>query len=188
MDAGRFDSLTRSLTAGLPRRKALTIVLIGGARALGEPGPAAAGCKKVGKKCGRNNDCCDNARCGGKRCKCKSGFTECGGKCYDLDKDEKHCGDCGAACAAGDSCIDGVCNEGGCTAELDSCAPDALCISCPNRPGSVCYLDNAGQPRCSVVLLCFDCEDDNDCASFGPGARCITSCPGQCSGTACAAD
>ena len=188
MDARSFDNLARRLTMGLPRRGALAVMAGAGSSLLLGRAPAVAGCKKVGKKCDKNKDCCDNARCKGKECKCKGRFSECGGKCFDLDKDEKHCGSCNTACAAGESCVDGVCAEGGCTAELDSCVEGARCIACPERAGSVCYRDDSGIPKCSVFLLCFDCEDDLDCAGFGPNARCVTSCPGQCSGTACAAD
>ena len=191
MDPQRFDALARRAGAVGARRRAL-LSLVGStlATSMFGPAPAVAGCKKVGKKCDKTKDCCDDARCkGGKngKCRCKSGFSECGGKCYDLDKDETHCGSCDTTCAAGESCVDGVCAEGGCTAGLDSCVEGALCIACPDRPGSVCYRDNSGTPRCSVVLLCVTCDDDADCAGLGPNARCITSCPGQCSGTACAA-
>ncbi len=189
MDPQSFDTLARRFLARLPRRGALA-VLAGGVTAplLGGSPPVQAGCKKVGKTCDKNKDCCKNARCGGKKCKCKSGFTECGGKCFDLNEDEKHCGSCNTACATGERCVAGVCAEGGCTANRDSCAEDALCLSCPDRADAVCYLDNDDQVRCSRFLLCFTCEDDSDCEGFGQNARCIASCPGQCSGTACASD
>ena len=186
MDARSFDNLARRLTTGLPRRAALALMasslLVGGAA------PVGAGCKKVGKKGDKNKDCCDNARCGGKKCTCKGRYSECGGKCYDLTKDEKHCGSCNTACAAGETCIDGVCAEGGCTTELDSCAEGALCLACPDRADAVCYLDEGDHPRCSRFLFCQTCDEDSDCGAFGSNARCLTSCPGQCSGTACASD
>lgn len=175
----------------MPRRPLLGVLAGGLLAALAFPEPASA-CKKAGKKCDKDRDCCDHAKCQGKKCTCKSGFDECGGKCRDLDKDVNHCGGCNTACLLGESCVDGVCAEGGCTIDRDSCAADALCVGCPDRPGSVCYLDNGGQVRCSLVILCFDCDDDAFCEDlFGPGARCV-DCAGQCSGTisgrACAAD
>lgn len=186
MDGRSFDALARRFTTGLSRREALTGMAGAGSSLLLGHAPASAGCKKVGKKCDKNKDCGDNARCGGKKCKCKGEFAECGGKCYALDKDDKHCGSCNTACSAGESCVDGVCTEGGCTAGLDSCVEGAPCIACPQRADSVCYRDEAGTPRCSRVLLCVNCEEDLDCAAFGANARCVTSCSGQCSGTACA--
>ena len=82
----------------------LSTLLPGGDRA------AEAGCKKVGKKCDKNKDCCDGARCKGKKCTCKSGLDECGGKCFDLDRDDQHCGACSTACVSPDACCDGVCS------------------------------------------------------------------------------
>lgn len=190
MNPRSFDAFARHLATGLPRRKAISIlagavssVILFGTRTV------EAACKEVGQSCDKDADCCANAHCKNGSCKCQSGYDECGGKCFDLDTSENHCGSCNTVCASGQSCVAGVCAEGGCTADLDSCAPDALCIACPDRPGSVCYRDDSGTPRCSVFLLCFPCEEDADCEGFGPGARCVTSCPGQCSsGTACAAD
>ena len=189
MDARSFDGLTRHVMTRLSRRGGLGLA-VGGAASLllGGTSRVGAGCKKAGKTCDRNKDCCKNARCGGKRCTCKSGFTECGGKCFNLDNDEQHCGSCDTACAAGDRCVAGVCAEGGCTAALDSCAEGALCISCPDRADAVCYLDNDGQARCSRFLVCMPCEDDADCGEVASNARCLVDCSGQCSGTACVSD
>ena len=188
VNARRFDALIRHAATGKTRRQILGAMTTLFGISLALPGHGAAGCKKVGKKCEKNKDCCDHAKCQGKECKCKSGFTECDKKCFDLDKDEQHCGNCDTACATGESCVAGTCAEGGCTVNLDSCAPSALCTPCPDRDESVCYLDDAGQARCSRVILCFDCESDASCEEvFGTGARCI-ACAGQCgSGRACAA-
>lgn len=193
MEGARFDSLTHALISS---RRGNVKALLGGvlgmllASRAGEQ--AMAGCKKEGKKCDKNKDCCDGATCKGKKCRCKSGLNECGGKCFDFDKDEQHCGSCTTACAAGESCVAGVCAEGGCTADRDSCAPSAICTSCPDRADAVCYLDDAGKARCALTIFCFDCDDDAFCEDlFGPGARCV-GCAGQCggsaSGRACAAD
>jgi hypothetical protein len=197
MNAHSFDAITRHLRNGCGRRQAVTLLTSGALSAflLGRGSVVQAGCKKVGKKCDKNKDCCDGARCKGDKkdkkgkCRCKGRFTKCDNKCYDLDKDEQHCGACDTACLAGESCVNGICAEGGCTIDRDSCAPDGSCISCPDRPGSVCYLDGDGRTRCSRFLLCGGCENDADCAGLGPGARCV-ECAGQCggSGGACAAD
>ncbi len=114
MDEQSFDAFTRGLTAIVPRRRTIAL-LAGVVSPLLTPGasPVAAACKKVGKKCDKNKDCCDGARCGGKKCKCKSGFSKCNKKCYDLDQDENHCGACDNACAPAATCIDGACVEGG---------------------------------------------------------------------------
>ena len=137
MDGPSFDALTRQLASRLPRRGVFAL-MTGAASSLllGGIPPVAAGCKKVGKKCDKNNDCCDHAKCkGGKNgeCRCKSGFTECGGKCFDLDKDENHCGSCNTACDPGWGCFDGVCvdleeDENHCGACGTQCSPDFHCV------------------------------------------------------------
>jgi len=56
---------------------------------------------------GIDNDCdglVDEEGCG-----CASGETRCGGACVDLLFDELNCGACGTACAAGQTCLRGVC-------------------------------------------------------------------------------
>lgn len=105
MNATTFDALTRHLTGGLPRRK--TLALLAGVAApsiLFALPQSALACKKVGKKCDKDNDCCDGAKCKNDKCKCKAGYSKCDKKCYDLEKDEQHCGECGNACKVGETC------------------------------------------------------------------------------------
>jgi hypothetical protein len=104
----RIEAITRHLATELGRRRfgvgaATSLVAT---MLLSRP---ALACKKVGKKCDKNNDCCDGAKCKKDTCKCKSGRTECGGKCYKLDKDEKHCGACNNRCTGPELCLSGVC-------------------------------------------------------------------------------
>ena len=40
---------------------------------------------------------------------CRSGLTECSGKCLDLSSDPANCGSCGNACAEGVACVNGTC-------------------------------------------------------------------------------
>ncbi len=95
MNGQRFDALARALSGTQPRRQGVGGLMFAGATALLLPvGSLAGNGKKVGKKCDKNKDCFDGAKCKKDKCKCKSGLTECGGKCYDLDNDEKHCGGC----------------------------------------------------------------------------------------------
>jgi hypothetical protein len=190
MDGERFDGIVRALARVRSRRGVAGIAasVLGAAFLAPE---SSLACKKVGKKCDKNKDCCDGATCkGGKngKCRCKGGRTECGGKCFDLESDGQHCEGCGVTCADGEACVGGVCAEGGCTAALDSCAAGGsagtACMTCPNVAESVCYLDSGGAPRCNRFLLCFPCASDSDCETLtDPGARCV-ACAGQCSGTA----
>lgn len=50
---------------------------------------------------------------------CRSGYTECGQACFDLQNDPNHCGSCDNRCASGE-----ICSAGMCTYDSDA-APDA---------------------------------------------------------------
>jgi hypothetical protein len=111
----RIEAITRHLATELGRRR----FGVGAATSLVATmlvsRPALA-CKKVGRKCDKNKDCCDHAKCKGDKkdkkgkCRCKSGYKECNKRCYDLDKDPQNCGSCGNACVPPDACCDGQCN------------------------------------------------------------------------------
>jgi len=108
MNHQRFDTLARTLSGAPSRRYAIGGMLIAVTTALTRPGGSLAA-KKVGKKCDKSKDCVDGAKCKKDKCTCKSRFTQCTKKCYDLDKDEKHCGQCGNTCNDNETCISGVC-------------------------------------------------------------------------------
>jgi hypothetical protein len=116
MDESDFDTLTRYLSPFIPRRR--TLPILAGALAtplLADPHAASAGCKKVGRKCDKNKDCCSGSKCkGGKhgKCQCKSGREDCDGdgQCENLNTDASNCGACGVVCVSPDACCDGVCS------------------------------------------------------------------------------
>jgi DNA-binding beta-propeller fold protein YncE len=115
MDSRRLDALARLLASDAPRRtllRGLGLVVPAALLGLHQHG-AAASCKKVGKKCDKSNDCCDGARCKNGECACKNRYQECQGKCYDVDKDERHCGRCNRACGNREKCRAGTCQETG---------------------------------------------------------------------------
>ena len=118
MNVQWFARLAQRLSGEVGRRQ--TFTLVGGtlAAALLNRESVAAGCKKAGRKCDKNKDCCDGARCKGDRkdkkgkCRCKSGRKECGGKCKNLDTDANHCGSCNNACPSFlRECIAGTCRK-----------------------------------------------------------------------------
>jgi hypothetical protein len=124
------------------------------------------------KSCGEcGNACLDQSMCqatgspttaAGYECVCMggdAGKAHCPGiGCRDLDTDTAHCGTCGHACAAGETCCNGVC------ADLDD--SEAHCGAC----GDPC---NSGETCCSG-----NCADlDNDDANCGIcGRMCMGSC------------
>jgi len=105
--------MARLLAAAAPRRS-----LLGGlagalaAASVGHPTsarPVSAACRKVGQKCSPDLRCCYGAECRGGRCRCVPGRTNCGGRCFRLDRDERHCGACDTACPADKICRSGLC-------------------------------------------------------------------------------
>jgi hypothetical protein len=155
MDEPRIDVIAKRLSAGFSRRRVVG-GLSGGLAAVGallRPKPApAGGCKKVGKLCDKNQDCCDHAECKGGECKCKSGWKECGGGvCVNRDTDESHCGHCGTVCGE-----DEVCDGGECTCKdgWQDCAGDGTCAN----------LD----------------KDENHCGACGNACGLLTCCDGEC--------
>lgn len=158
---------------------------------------AMAGCKNVGRKCDKNKDCCDGARCkGGKKgkCRCKSGLSDCPGvkACKNLNTDLAHCGSCGNACPnfAGLPglvfCVTGACRT--CPAGADHCtSPPA---TCEGRDDCFCMkrvedgVSTCGnQPRCDEP-----CDADADCpgSTFFCAAGGDSCCPGSTGQGRCA--
>lgn len=110
-----LDRLSRSLRASsaCSRRHVGIAAAVLAFAGQASPDTALAGCKKPGKKCKKNKDCCDGAKCKGKKCRCSNGRATCGKTCADLQTDLDHCGVCNLACAAGESCQGGTCVAGG---------------------------------------------------------------------------
>ncbi|MCD6499937.1 MAG: MYXO-CTERM sorting domain-containing protein [Deltaproteobacteria bacterium] len=58
---------------------------------------------------------------------CDQGLTDCDGDCVDLDSDDDNCGGCGQACASGQTCRDGSCQDAENTGLQDEDAADSGC-------------------------------------------------------------
>jgi hypothetical protein len=145
--------------------------IAGAARCVGEcvllsvdPG----NCGACGILCESGQSCVDGAcqGCVGADCSmdCPGGLVDCGdGTCVDLMSDPDHCGACGAACGAVQTCVGGACQ---CPSGTLSC-------------GSSC-VDIAGDPQ-----NCGSCG-----SACAPGETCSggecqcpagnTPCPGAC--------
>lgn len=195
MDGKRFDRFTRVVAHVWTRRGVLGAATTGIGAFL-NPGSALA-CKKVGKKCDKNNDCCDGAKCkGGKngKCRCKSGLSECPGvrSCKNLKSDLAHCGACGAACPdfAGVPglvfCVAGACRT--CPAGADHClAPPA---TCEGRDDCFCMkrVEDGVSACCNRPRCDEPCDADADC--FSSAFFCVSGgdscCPGRAGQGRCA--
>ena len=168
MDASRFDSLTRALTARRSRRG--VTFLLGGCTVgslFGTVGPGGAEAKKHKKHKTHHRpspppptECqalFEGALCGGRGCKvCR------GGECVvDASRERAICGN--------DACL--VCQSGVCTAAPTN--DDACGVDGTGR----CYLGECvSRPTCEGAgsFICFS----------KPAAGC---CSGQCAGEVCAA-
>lgn len=201
MTERRIDEIARALASGFPRRRLLRGVVAGlGIPLLGGPlaaEPARAACKKVGRRCDRNNDCCDHAACTNDECTCRTGFRDCNGECVDLDKDEQHCGRCDKQCRRAETCCDGECADvqtdadhcGGCgrrCARSESCVA-GVCTTADGCPLGVDFCATGTDLDCRGVAGCvcsLSTEGATLCGQFiTPGAVC-----GQCESSAdCAA-
>jgi hypothetical protein len=177
-----IDRLVRYFTKGAPRR---TLIGTAVAALLGRlpSGAVAAGCAKAGKSC-RTKRCCAGARCAGGHCRCKPGFTDCGGPCVDAQADPANCGRCGRHCLVGATCTAGECFPPG------ACTAGFVCHDTP----TLCGTDAAGVCACLATIegsfLCstdpctgFPCTSSQQCVTqFGAGAACQapnTGCCGQ---------
>jgi hypothetical protein len=160
----RLDTLARSLARGLTRRR-----LIGG---LGGGTLTATGlvvltkpalvCQRTGTACRDNQPCCRGSTCRDGTCQCLAGWEECGesGRCVDPNADADHCGRCGRACAADETCCAGQCtnahrDRANCGICGSACAANELCVlgSCLACPLGTAPCRNVCRPpgRCPTT-------------------------------------
>ena len=154
MDEHRFDALARALGAGRSRRRTLGL-LAGAAAAVGlaEADEAAA---ERGKGKGKGHGKAsrhDGKGEGGdanpaKKKKCKGGKSRCGKKCFDLQNDVAHCGNCDSFCLSGQVCQGGACTCGGsaCSGCCDgaTCKPGNDPVSCGSNGGTCAVCATGG--------------------------------------------
>ena len=152
MDGRRFDDFARRWTVRRSRRAALVALFGGAAGGLvhvfgGRVGMAAT-CGRVGAVCPGELPCCGNSTCRRNRCRCRRGFNDCGGRCFDLDVSNIHCGACGNRCGP-----DRICREGTC---VRRCRPDNA---------RACGYRNCGDVvnNCNQVVSCGECTAPETC-------------------------
>lgn len=173
MDPTRFDTLTQAITAWatrLPTRRGMLHAAVGGLVALAmQPAAETSAKKKKKPKLSRK----DKQR---RICQKKFGpglGTFCNGSsgvgCFDLLNDPAHCGLCGTACAAGQTCQGGRCTgSGNCT---------------PNCAGKACGADNGCGDICALGSCPSGqtCRNDGVCVAGGCNPACgyNTTCQGN---------
>jgi hypothetical protein len=131
-----LDELAKGLATGtLSRGKAIRWMggaLLGAALA-SVPGVAWANdCRRLGRQCRRDSQCCSKncvRRGDDKVCACPEGKTPCKDRCVNLDRNENHCGECFNRCDEGEECVRGGCQgvcldlcQGPCTEDSQCCS------------------------------------------------------------------
>ena len=163
-----LDELARGLASGtLSRGKALRWMggaLLGAALA-SVPGVAWANdCRRLGRECRRDSQCCSRncvRRGDDKVCACPEGQARCNDRCVNLDRNENHCGACGNRCAEGEECVDGMCQGGPCPSGTTligtQCCPDAQ-VCTTGTSATCCAADQVCVPHltppCRSCITC----------------------------------
>lgn len=187
MESSRFDALVRSLASTSRRRTVLRLAGLAIAPVVQDRSEAVAACRRVGGRCDRGSDCCQGARCRGRRCRCKPGWMVCNqdGLCRSLATDPDHCGECNEPCASG-CCAGGTCRdlcEDACCAE---CFAEATGVTDPPKPIPGTDFCCAAAAVCSITgvpkddLCCWPdeaCIDGNCCNNGSEGT---VVCGGEC--------
>ena len=180
-----LDELAKGLATGtLSRGKAIRWMggaLLGAALA-SVPGVAwADDCRRLGRECRRDSQCCSRnciRRGDDKVCACPEGKNRCGDRCVNLDRNERHCGECFNRCADGEECVDSECVGGGpiCT---PSCPDGCVCQELPDRTGTICVSCGVGcfQPPSNS---CADCPPDRSVCFFDVVDQTIACAPTAC--------
>jgi hypothetical protein len=194
MDAGRFDALTRSLTAAGSRRRALALALSGamGVRSLlgreeAQAHNALEACKKKSGK--QKKKCLKKARAHNATHTAPPCIGSCAGKLCGDDG----CGhECGVPCTHGHTCQDGrcLCPSGTqlCQGECvdSSCGPDSelnlSTCTCCGAPGSSCDRRERDDGCCSGVCIGNCSVGGNSCLS---NAQCTAGGGDICVGGFC---
>ncbi len=149
MDPTRFDSLTRALhqPPGSSATRRGLLLSLGSALVAFTMQPLADIAARKRKK----------NRCRGS----KKNLTFCyGAGCRDLSTDPAHCGRCGLACEAGQTCVDRACTG------PSSCTPNCQNVACgaDNGCGGICT-----NGSCSAGKTC---RSDGACVDAGCNPPC----------------
>jgi hypothetical protein len=165
-----FDELAKGLASGeVSRGKAIRWMggaLLGAALA-SVPGVAWANdCRRLGRECRRDSQCCYRncvRRGDDKVCTCPQGQTRCNDRCVNLETNERHCGRCSNRCPEESECVGGVC-QGSCPPGEPVCG-NRCCEGGRECVGGVCQCPS-GTTEC-----------DRTVGEGPPGPQCVPDCP-----------
>jgi hypothetical protein len=175
-----FDELARGLASGsISRGKALRLMgaaLLGGTLAsvvgIGEAAGDPPGCKRHGKHCKRDNQCCSG--------NCSSSGTCVGGGLGCLPN--------GDSCGGNGECCSGNCSNGFCCASgrvglsngtcAIPCGSPAACPDCGNPLHAVCFGTVDEGSFCGGRVV-GECAPDGSCPTgqFCNFDECVVACP-----------
>jgi hypothetical protein len=183
-----FDALARGLANGdMSRSRALRLMgaaLVGSTLAslgIDKAGAAPPGCKRDGKACKKNTQCC-SGNCSGGTCAPATGCREIGLTCTSGSECcSAFCSNSGTCCrgTGGDCTVDSDCCGGFCS--IPSGGGSGICATCRSDT-SACTVDTE---CCSGICdggICRGCRlNDSPCTS---GVEC---CTGSCVNGMCSA-
>ena len=183
MNQGRFDELAKGLATGtLSRGKAIRWMggALLGAALTSVPGVAWANdCRRLGRECRRDSQCCSRnciRRGDDKVCGCPTGQTRCNDRCVNLKRNERHCGTCFNRCAEGDECVDGMCQGGGCPSGTTLCGTECCQTGATCVNGTCCR--NAQVCGTGTTLTC--CAEGKECVNGVCGEPTCKPLGGSC--------
>ena len=176
-----LDELAKGLATGtLSRGKAIRWMggaLLGAALA-SLPGVAWANdCRRLGRECRRDSQCCSRnciRRGDDKVCGCPEGQRRCKDRCVNLQRNENHCGECFNRCAEGEECVSGEC-QGSCLPFNGTCIANDQCCSGVCSNGNCFCLQNGATCTTNIQCCSNNCSTDGVCSVGGGG------CPTNCS-------
>jgi stigma-specific protein Stig1 len=170
-----LDELAKGLASGtLSRGKAIRWMggaLLGAALA-SFPGVAWANdCRRLGRECRRDSQCCSKncVRWGDhKVCGCPEGKTRCNVRCVNLQTNERHCGSCFNRCPEGSECMGGVCQ---CPSGTTLCSEQCVSTACPqgqffDQATCQCIAEGQCTVGCDCGTACNFQQCGADCFCF----------------------
>lgn len=189
MDHQRFDTFTRALARGVPRRsvlKTIAAAIAGGAAAAKAADDADAACKKLGQTCAAQTDCCTGLTCTDGICKCGPGQEKCNAAgaitCVPACPPGQYMGS-GCRCLCLTTGRPPTANSCPCITKGGACSPSAPCCGGLVCTAGVCVVpcveeggacsegsDCCGDLTCIdgvCAFACFEngegCTEDSDC-------------------------